>query len=275
MKARRVSHSLFALGVAVVVSSVLLAGGAASASTPAGMSPAVATPTYTTFGSQGQGVSAPITLAGTFSNAPSGSSAQLFSKAFPFSGSKMAGATEKLTVSSKGTAPFSFTVRPEIATKYWVELLNPDGSVDSTFKLQTVYVVSTRALVPVSQSCTNKTCQVRFSLFRYLPSAVSTYELAKPYYDYLGITWSTTSTPPPPSTMNLVHGWTVSATTPVRNATDEFETTFGFSFTLQEPWFSFASTACTIDSVTKDGFGLPGSHGCGSAQVPVSSSYLG
>ena len=275
MKIRRVSRSLFALGVALVVSSLLLPGAAASASTPAGMSSAPAAPTYTTFGSQGQGVSAPITLAGTFSNAPTGSSAQLFSMAFPFSGSKQAGRTEKLTVGSTGTAQFSFTVRPEIATKYWVRLLNPDGSVDGTFGLQTVYVVSTRVLVPVSETCTNKTCQVRFSLFRYLPSAVSTYELTKPYYDYLGITWSRTSTPPPPSTMNLVHGWTVSATTPVPKATDEFETTFGFSFTVKEPWFSFASTACTIDSVSKDGFGLPGSHGCGSAQVPVSSSYLG
>jgi hypothetical protein len=72
-----------------------------------------------------------------------------------------------------------------------------------------------------------------------------------------------------------VHGWAVSRTTPVANVKDEFQTTFGFSFKMQEQWFSLASTACTIDSVTKDGFGRATSSGCGNPSVPVDASYLG
>lgn len=276
MNSRFISRSVFALGVAALVASgSLLTGGVASAASPATMRAASGEVSYTVFGWQNRAISAPVTLAGRFTDVAKGSSAQLVVRTFPFSGAKTPGPTQKLTVRPDASALFSFIVRPQIATQYWVRLIKPDGSLGRLYRLQSLEVVSTRYTVFDWESCVNRTCKLSFTLFRYLPPAVSSYELAKPYYEYLGITWSSSNTPPAPKRLSLVHGWAVSRTTAVANGKDEFQTTFSFSFKMQQQWFSLASTACTIDSVAKDGFGRATSSGCGDRSVPLDASYLG
>jgi hypothetical protein len=231
--------------------------------------------TYTTFGYKNQGVSTPITQAGTFSNAPTGASAQILSKPFPFTGALQPGQKEVLKVAPNGTAPFSFLVQPQRATEYFVELLNANGTVNNTFQLQTVYVVSTRSFSGGQVTCSGAACRVTFTLLRFLPSGVSKYELTKPYRVYLGVNFAKSGTPPPPKYMYLQEGWTGTKTTPVPKVADEYEATFQVSFKATEPSFSYVADACTIDTETKDGFGLPGTHGCGSEKVSTTTSYLG
>jgi hypothetical protein len=275
MKSRLVTRSLVVVGAAMVLATLASTGGTpASAAVRAGIHSSTSI-TYTTFGYKNQAVSAPVTEAGTFSNAPKGGSAQLFSKPFPFTGAMQPGQKEVLNVAENGTAPFSFSVQPQRATEYFVELLNADGSVNNTFQLQTVYVISTRALTGGQVTCSGDSCTITFTFMRFLPSGVSKYELTKPYRVYLGVTFAKSGTPPPPKYMYLQEGWTGTKTTPVPKVAGEYEATFHVSFKATEPSFSFVVDACTIDTETKDGFGLTGTHGCGSAKVSTTTSYLG
>jgi hypothetical protein len=228
---------------------------------------------YTAFGWKNRAESIPLTLRGSFTGAPAGAKARLLSKPFPFTGARRQGQLKNLTV-SKGTADFAFTVQPQVATEYFVELLNANGTVNDIFQVQTVYVVSTRNLGTGTINCVGNTCHVYFTIERFLPTVVSTYELAKPYHDYLGVAFSAKGGAPAPTVMDLVHGWTQSKTTAM-STPDEYRTTFHFSFHLNKTNYSYHADACTIDSEAKDGFGLPGHHGCGNAKVAVDTTYLG
>ena len=230
---------------------------------------------YTFFGWHGKAVSVPVALSGTFTDAEAGEKVQLFWKQFPFSGPEQAGPTKALLVTGKSTAAFSFSVQPETATEYVVDLLNPDGTVNGSFPLETLYVVSARTLGAGNVTCTGDTCHISFTLRRFLPAGVSTAELAKPYFEYLGLKFRADGTPSPPAVMLRQHGWTVSRTTAVPKVAGEYETTFRLSFHLAKANYSYVADACTVDSEASDGFGLPGPHACGAARVPVATGYLG
>lgn len=263
-----------ASGFVLVAAAASSSASASSRSSRSSMRASASLPSYTLFGWDNQAVSAPVALSGTFSNAPAGASAQLFSKGFPFTGKEQAGRIEALTVASDGSAPFSFSVRPTTATRYFVELLDPGGSLDNTFQLHTVYVASKRRLLPKKVSCTASTCRVVFSLVRFLPPGVAKYELTKPYYDYLGLAFARAAPPPSPKVMIRQRPWSASRTIASRVA-GRYETSFRFSFHLKARHYRYVSDVCTIDSEQTDGFGLPGRHGCGSASVPVGGPYLG
>jgi hypothetical protein len=54
-----------------------------------------------------------------------------------------------------------------------------------------------------------------------------------------------------------------------------FKYTITYSFTIGNHSFTPGFNFCTKDTESKDGLGLPGSHGCGASRVPASQSYLG
>jgi hypothetical protein len=60
-----------------------------------------------------------------------------------------------------------------------------------------------------------------------------------------------------------------------RISAGEFERTLMFSFTIGNDGFYWGWTVCTKDAVSRDGLGLPGSHGCGARRVLRTVSYLG
>ncbi|MHB1508519.1 MAG: hypothetical protein ACYCST_00390 [Acidimicrobiales bacterium] len=265
------------------LAAVLLTAGLAGLSVPsssaAGIRPrlhlAASTPSYTLFGWNGRDVSVPVVLSGAFSGAPKGARAQLLSRTFPFTGNELPGRIETLVVANDGSAPFSFSVQPEGATQYFVHLLGPDGSLDNSFELRTVYVTSRWSLEPLAFDCRAATCHASLRLLRFLPAGVRKYELTKPYYDYLGVSFAKRSLPPAPRYLYLQHSWTTSHTSAVPHVAGEFETTFRYSFRLDEPHYRYTSYACTVDSEAKDGFGLPGRNLCGAAKVPANEGYLG
>ena len=59
------------------------------------------------------------------------------------------------------------------------------------------------------------------------------------------------------------------------NYDGRFENTLTFSFTIGNDAYNWAWTACVKDTVSRDGLGLPGSHGCGARRVLRTASYLG
>jgi len=215
------------------------------------------------------------TLAGKTSNTPPGSVAALFESSFPFKTAPHQVASETLSPSSSGAASYSFKVGPTVASQFVVKI-EYEGSVLAETKVQTVYVVSGRAIAALRAKCVRPYCSVTFTYFRFLPPVVSKYELTKRFYDYLGIDWSRTSkNPPPPKWMSLRQGWKVSASTPVPNAKNEYQTMFSFSFKILASGIAWEADTCNIDTESKDGFGLPSSTGCGDPTIPAHPGYLG
>ena len=55
----------------------------------------------------------------------------------------------------------------------------------------------------------------------------------------------------------------------------EFVRTISFSFTIGTHSYYWAWRACLQSTVSKDGIGLPGYHGCGASRVLRTTPYLG
>jgi len=133
-------------------------------------------------------------------------------------------------------------------------------------------VVQKRILSPAA-SCTISTCEVSVTMHWFLPPSVAKTELAKPFYDYLGLSLANGGSPPAPKFMRLRHDWKTGPKT--GGARGEHSISFQFSFSATARHYVYVVDVCTIDTESLDGFGLPGHHGCGSTVVPVSTGYLG
>ncbi len=94
------------------------------------------------------------------------------------------------------------------------------------------------------------------------------------FYLYFSVNLTTAGTPSPPRWLypNAGHA-SVSGAQPI--SAGEFENTLTFSFTIGNNGYYWAWTACVKDTVSRDGLGLPGSHGCGARRVLRTVSYLG
>jgi hypothetical protein len=205
----------------------------------------------------------------------SGWTVALFGQAFPYTSPPVHIKTLVLTPNKSGVVAYSFTVAPVIATKY-TQKLYKNNVPQTTFSAGTVYVVQGKQQTITSLSCVGYRCKGTIVVHRFIPASAAKTELAKKFYDYLGVSTSTTKNPPPPKFMTLrTSGWTQSATTGVNGNAHEYQTTFTFTFTINAPYYSYAVDECTKDSESVDGIGLPGTHGCGNAQVPPNPTYLG
>ena len=118
-------------------------------------------------------------------------------------------------------------------------------------------------------------CRKTLHIYTVLPSSALGVEMSKPLYPYFGINLSTaTGTPPPPRWLYLNAGH-ASVSGARRISASEFEMTLTFSFTIGNDGYHLAWNGCAKDTVSRDGLGLPGSHGCGARRILPTVSYLG
>ena len=54
---------------------------------------------------------------------------------------------------------------------------------------------------------------------------------------------------------------------PTRRVGAAYETTFHLSFRIARDGYNWLAGVCTRGTEHRDGFGLPGPHGCGTARV--------
>ena len=110
-----------------------------------------------------------------------------------------------------------------------------------------------------------------------MPAAAFGTEIGKHVYPYVGVNLSSTGIPPPPKWLYLNAYHSVVTAGHRTSSADEFENTFTFRFTIGNDGAYWNMDTCARDSESKDGLGLPGSHGCGYYhRVPGSSRlYLG
>ncbi|HEY2316047.1 MAG TPA: hypothetical protein VGH96_20735 [Streptosporangiaceae bacterium] len=202
------------------------------------------------------------TISGTVATSNTGDTATLMAKPFGKSAYAAVGAPISLTPVS-GSAPYSFSVKPSLATSYEVTVAGTDSATSSAVS---VYVTEGGKGADLRSHCSAGHCTTSWKAFTILPAAAYKFEVGKKWYLYMTISKSL------PRYLHLTKSGSASKARKV-NA-NEYEVTLTFHYSAPTPKY-FWGGACTKDTESKDGLGLPGHHGCGNLRVSIFSTYLG
>jgi hypothetical protein len=177
-----------------------------------------------------------------------------------------------LTPAADGSAPYSFAVRPDLATTYEVTVSETGaGTPIATSAPRTVYVIPD--VTATAAKCARPTCTGNVVVTaRFPPSAFKT-ESVKRLWLYGGLRQSATSTPAGPVELRL-EGWAKTAVPDPDLHTMRYNVPFLFNVGPVEG-YQWKINYCTQDTETTDGIGLPGHHGCGRQAVAAAAPYLG
>ena len=210
---------------------------------------------------------------GTITGAAAGDVATLYAQRFPYT--TAAKPVRSSTLSATGTTTYSFTVAPTLATRYQVKLFARKGATTplATSPRQNVYV-GMNGRVTGFKTCGRPVCHEALHVFTILPSSALGVEMSKHVYPYFGLNLSATSTPPGPRWLYLNAGH-ASVSAARRISATEYEQTLTYSFTIGNDGAAWNWNGCVKDTVSRDGLGLPGSHGCGVHRIRATVSYLG
>jgi hypothetical protein len=210
-------------------------------------------------------------IKGQISGAVSGDVATLYAKWF---GATSFAATRQ-TVALTGVSPqsYSFVVRPKLATQYRV-VVTTGTTADAKSAIKVVYVTTGGQSSRSRTSCSRRTCTYSWRSYVLVPAAAYRTEIHKHWYLYLGVRRSRTRKPPPPKYIYLTSAGRSSR--PRRVGHGQYEITFIFHIALRRQSANWIANACTKDTETRDGIGLPGHHLCGNRRLRVGSfNYLG
>jgi hypothetical protein len=211
---------------------------------------------------------------GTIAGAATGEVATLYAQRFPYT--TAAKPVSSITLSAAGpTTAYSFTVAPSLATRYQVRVFASKSATTPlvTSGSQNLYVVAS-GYYTGGKNCGRPTCRETFHTYTIVPSSALGVEMSKPLYPYFGINLSATRTPSPPRWLYL-NGGDARVSGARRISATEFEITVTYSFTVGNDGYYFYWSTCAKDTVSRDGLGLPGSHGCGARRALRTVSYLG
>jgi hypothetical protein len=210
---------------------------------------------------------------GTITGAATGEVATLYAQRFPYT--KAPAPVSSVTLSTAGIAAYSFTVTPTLATRYEIKLFarRTASAPLATSRTQSLYV-SVGGTVTGGGSCGRPVCRQVLHQFVILPSSALRLEMSKPFYPYFGLSLGSAGTPAPPKWLYLNAGH-ASVSRAQRISAVEFERTITFSFTIGNHSYYWAWLVCLKDTVSKDGLGVPGHHGCGSSPILRAVAYLG
>jgi len=218
------------------------------------------------------GAYASAKIHGTITGAGAGEVARLYAQPFPYKKAATAVATLTLNASK---ASYSFTVSPSLATRYWVRLFKSKTATApvATSSLQNVYVTLASVATGL-KTCGRPTCTETITLTTKVPRTALSTELAKQVYPYFALNLSKTGTPKPPTTLTRNGGKASVSQATLLSAT-QYKFTIKLAFTVGNDGYAWLWNECSQDTVTEDGIGLPGTHGCGASKVSASALYLG
>lgn len=230
--------------------------------------PVVTGDIWTTFGHSGY---TSATVSGVATGVPNGAVARLYASSFPFNHPAVPVSTSTLIVTGD-SATFSFTVAPTLETGYRVEVFASASSATptATSASRTVYVAE-YGTASNGEACGGGKCTIHINFTEIIPPSAIATEKGKHQYLYLALPAAPGGVKPKPTTYHLA-----SATVSAPSVRDE-HVSFKISVTYIEPaeryWWYWLS--CTKDTLTRDGVGLPGRHGCGNATLSPSATYVG
>jgi hypothetical protein len=212
-------------------------------------------------------------ITGTVFHARAGEQIRLFSQSFPFTERGTRQQTQPLAVN--GSNPYTFEVKPRVATRYTVELFRRNGATKQLARSGTrfVYVVYGGATARAKR-CGRPTCHQAIKTTIRLPVAAFGRESVKPWFVYIGVRLG-----PPgghPATPKWLRLDTAATVSPAQKVdANSYQLTLSFSFQIGNHSVSWIWTACTQDTESADGIGLPGHHGCSMKQLRANHGYLG
>jgi len=211
---------------------------------------------------------------GTLAGATTGEVATLYAQRFPYT--TAAKPVSSITLSATGpTTGYSFAVAPTLATRYQVKVFARKSATTplATSPGQNIYVLAD-GYYTGGKTCGGPACRETFHIYTVVPGSTLGVEMSKPLYAYFGLNLSATGTPPQPRWLYLNAG-NASVSGARQISATEFETTVTYSFTIGNDGYYFGWATCAKDTLSRDGLGLPGSHGCGARRVLWSTAYLG
>jgi hypothetical protein len=204
------------------------------------------------------------TISGTITGASSGDIATLWSRPF---GAKAFTATSSTMTLSASPQTYSFSVRPSQATAYEVQVTT-GATADATSSPVTVYVTAGGRASAGHQSCSRTRCTFSYRVVEFVPAAAYKVESGKRFYLYLAVGY-----PKLPGRFTLDTG--AKASKPTRVNSTEFRVTFTWYITVRHGVARWLTLACTKDTESRDGMGLPGRHGCGAKYISRKAIYVG
>jgi hypothetical protein len=212
------------------------------------------------------------TISGAITGASTGEVAELLGKQWPYKSAwKRVGSPVTLTVSGASTS-YSFAARPELATRYKVELLASAGSTtpQATSPTTPVYVLASGRLLHESK-CPRppSTCHLVIKFEEFVPRSALKAERAKRWYPYFAINYSRVR--PKYLYLGADHG---KATKGTKLTAGSFSVTVSWSFRTADLYYP-GLNFCAKDSEPADGLNLPGRHGCGDKKIKNGDEYLG
>jgi len=221
-----------------------------------------------------EGRKASARISGKIPDAFSGEVVRLYAQQFPYASAPAAAGSTTLQPAG-GTASYTFSVTPTLATRYRVELFRDSAATTPLGRsaVSTIYVVDggTGNLV---QTCNRPDCTLTYTWTTVVPAQALPAEMAKQSYLYFGINFSTSGTPAPPTSIQLGAGDPVIVSTQ-RISADEFKRVVTYTFQVNDDGFNAGTAWCTKDTEAQDGMGLPSPHSCGDATLPYPNGYLG
>ena len=205
------------------------------------------------------------TVSGDVTTTATNDTATLLAKPFGAKTFAAVGTPVSLTPVS-GVAPYSFNVKPTVATSYQVQLAGTDTVASSVVS---VYVSAGGRTSKAHQHCSHTKCTFSFRIYTYVPTSKAyKTESPKHWYEYLAVGY-----PRLPKDYTLSKTATASKATKVNAG--EYQQTLTFYIPLRNGSAFWIPSACVKDTESKDGLGLPGHHGCGAKRFSRNTLYLG
>jgi eukaryotic-like serine/threonine-protein kinase len=211
-------------------------------------------------------------FSGEIKDATTGEIVRLYAQQFPYTSAPAP--IESVTLNPVGgTATYSFTVTPTLATRYQIRLLRSATATTplATSVIRTVYVAGfelygTYAPCPSQQAV----CHLTIKTIYYRPPAVLLAEMSAQKYLYLG--FSPASDDNPPTSMQVETNGVVFSK-PQRIADNAYDITVSFSYNTSDGALR-SMGICPRAAEAQDGFGLPGPPLCGADRISDSEEYV-
>jgi hypothetical protein len=267
------------MAVAVLAAGLVAAGGPSALAAPAAPSPTVTIAAKSSFKPVTgdvfvtflDGKFANALIHGTIKGAAKGDVAKLFAQ--PFSGPAVQVGSETLSTPSSS---YSFPVTPTLATGYQLELFTSTSMLITTSPVSTVYV-SNKQTVSATKRCpqTRKQpfCHQHIRVIETVPASTFRDEISKHWYFYFALNLNPNRTPPTPRFARLYTHVTISR--PMAHGGEQFTRTLSWSFYTGVNGYAFVWAACSKDTESTDGLGLPGHHACGVKVIDTKAEYIG
>ena len=222
-------------------------------------------------------------ISGEIPDATAGEVARLYAQQFPFTSAPVPVGNLPLDTSgSPGTAKYSFSVTPALATHYQIKVFRSIAATTplATSASETVYVTSSHQtphpLFHDGLCFIRPTCSVALDMDIYLPPSALQTEMSKRKYLYLAFKLGPPGAIPAPlTTLSLVTNGTI--TKLQRIADNEYEIAMSITYNVGNVPLGSSSVTfgfCTRQTEAQDGIGLPGLAACGASSVPASAYYL-